>query len=73
MSCKGAIVLLYTVWRVIFGGSNFREKSTYALRINFRGFNFRDCMHCMHCTSTNPRRCANDNRDRVSDDVIVIV
>ena len=33
----------HTVWRVIFGGSNFREKSTYALRINFRGFNFRDC------------------------------
>ncbi len=31
-----------TVWRVIFGGAKFREKSEKALRINFRGFKFRD-------------------------------
>ena len=29
----------YTVWRVIFVGSNFRGKSEKALRINFRGSN----------------------------------
>ena len=29
----------YTVWRIIFGGANFREKSKPAFRINF---NFRD-------------------------------
>ena len=33
--------LLGTVWRVIFGGANFRGKSEKALRINFRGFKFR--------------------------------
>ena len=33
-----------TVWRVIFGGANIREKSKVAVRINFRGFNFRDWM-----------------------------
>ena len=32
-----------TVWRVIFVGANFHEKSKVAFRINFRGFNFRDC------------------------------
>ena len=31
-----------TVWRVIFMGSNFRGKSKKALKINFRGFKFRD-------------------------------
>ena len=31
-----------TVWRVIFGGANFRGKSEKALRINFRGFKFRE-------------------------------
>ena len=51
----------YTVWRVIFGGSNFREKSTYALRINFRG-----------CTVRLPIRGAAPTIID-SDDVIVIV
>jgi hypothetical protein len=37
-----SIELHYTVWQVIFGGANFREKSEKALRINFRGFKFRD-------------------------------
>ena len=32
----------HTVWRVIFAGSNFRGKSEKALKINFRGFKFRD-------------------------------
>ena len=31
-----------TVWRVIFVGSNFRGKSEKTLKINFRGFKFRD-------------------------------
>ena len=31
-----------TVWRVIFVGSNYRGKSEKALKINFRGFKFRD-------------------------------
>ena len=31
-----------TVWWVIFRGANFRGKSEKALRINFRGFKFRD-------------------------------
>ena len=31
----------HTVWRVIFGGANFRGKSEKALRINFRDFKFR--------------------------------
>ena len=33
---------LYTVWRVIFVGTNFRGKSEKALKINFCGFKFRD-------------------------------
>ena len=32
----------YTVWRVIFVGSNFRGKSEKALKINFHDFKFRD-------------------------------
>ena len=45
----------HTVWRVIFGGANIREKSKVAVRINFRGFNFRDWamhmrIHGMRCT-----------------------
>ena len=31
-----------TVWRVIFMGANFRGKFEKALKINFRGFKFRD-------------------------------
>ena len=31
-----------TVWRVIFVDANFRGKSEKALKINFRGFKFRD-------------------------------
>ena len=31
-----------TIWRVILMGSNFRGKSEKALKINFRGFKFRD-------------------------------
>ena len=31
-----------TVWRVIFVGANFHGKSEKALKINFRGFKFRD-------------------------------
>ena len=34
--------MLTTVWRIIFVGSNFRGKSEKALKINFRGFKFRD-------------------------------
>jgi hypothetical protein len=34
--------MINTVWRVFFGGANFRGKSEKALRINFRGFKFRD-------------------------------
>ena len=34
--------ITHTVWRVIFRGDNFRGKSEEALRINFRGFKFRD-------------------------------
>ena len=34
--------ILTTVWWVIFVGSNFRGKSEKALKINFRGFKFRD-------------------------------
>ena len=30
------------VWRVIFMGANFSGKSEKALKINFRGFKFRD-------------------------------
>ena len=32
----------YTVWWVIFVGSNFHGKSEKALKINFRGFKFRN-------------------------------
>ena len=35
-------ITLSTVWRVICGGANFRGKSEKALRIDFRGFKFRD-------------------------------
>ena len=31
-----------TVWWVIFIGATFRGKSEKALKINFRGFKFRD-------------------------------
>ena len=34
----------YTVWQVIFGGANIREKLKIAVGINFCGFNFRDWM-----------------------------
>ena len=36
------VLFTNTVWRVIFGDANFRVKSEKALRINFRGFKFRD-------------------------------
>ena len=36
------------VWRVIFGGANFRGKLEKDLRINFCGFKFRD-------SNPNPR------------------
>jgi hypothetical protein len=36
----------HTVWRVIFGGAKFREKSENALRINFRGFKFHTNHQC---------------------------
>ena len=35
-------VCVYTIWRVIIVGSNFRGKSEKALKINFRGFKFHD-------------------------------
>jgi hypothetical protein len=43
--------LIYTVWRVIFGGANFCGKSEKALRINFSGFklNFRDSSPVRGC------------------------
>ena len=46
--------LYYTVWRVIFVGSNFCGKSEKALKINFRGFKFRDSNQSRgihYCTS----------------------
>ena len=33
---------MFTVWRIIFVGSNFRGKSEKALKIDFHGFKFRD-------------------------------
>ena len=39
---KYDIVYIYTVWGVIFMGTNFRGKSEKALKINFRGFKFHD-------------------------------
>ena len=38
-----------TVWRVILGGANFREKSKKAFRINFRDFKFRDSNSVQVC------------------------
>ena len=35
--------LCHTIWRVIFGGAKFREKSKPAFRINFHDYNFHDC------------------------------
>ena len=35
--------IAHTMWRVIFGGAKFHEKSKPAFKINFRDFNFRDC------------------------------
>ena len=40
--CSDMGTMSCTVWRVIFVGANFREKSKVAFRINFCGFNFRD-------------------------------
>jgi hypothetical protein len=40
---------LDTVWRVIFGGANFYGESEKALRINFRGFKFRDSSLVQGC------------------------
>ena len=41
---KTALYIIYdtTVYRVILGGANFREKLSRVFRINFRGFKFRD-------------------------------
>ena len=42
----------YTVWRVIFGGAKFREKSEKALRINF---------HDSNPAGPGARHCAKDD------------
>ena len=46
MPCPLLLIILceslHTVWWVIFVGSNFHGKSEKALKINFRGFKFRD-------------------------------
>ena len=41
--CTNLSGIIYnTVWQLNFVGANFRGKSEKALKINFRGFEFRD-------------------------------